>query len=646
MFNLFRNGLSAVAIILVFTVAACCPPCEPTETCPGPSEEPSADMEMDDMGMPTKACALVYLTANDPKPPLYSGIGSAHLDVPSAAQAYFDQGLRFYFAFNNRESYRAFRQAAYDAESNKVPCSACYWAQALVLGVDLNMSEQSEADRLAAKLLLHRAIEAKPSPQDWEMIRALFGRYQDCNIKDPKDKKAKKECQWARNQAYFDGMKEVLDTFGTNDPNVIALFADSAMNLSPWTYWDENGNATRKAGQQITDALNQLERALKFPGPLPNEGPIHWYIHLMEQSPTPGKAKQYADWLAPPAPLAPNAGHLVHMPSHIYFRIGDMQNAIRANKAAIDADERYFATEPYLYRPYGDRYRYSYYLHNIHFVIAAAALSGDKDQDVNGYAKRLLKWLPDKANGMRTDIYRAVYYLTKVNFSNTADIRKFARPNVFKLQPVANIAYDFTQLMADVWDKDKEKSNERLRTFDDDVDRYRKYESAEDEENLGCDTPPGRAKTELCLTAVLESLGHARVEALNGNWVEAVSAATHAVEIQAALKYTEPPLWPYPARQTLASILIQRAKAVDPTTIQGRANLAGAKRLLLKSLNEAPGDNPNEIPTGTFPGNGWAYYGLREIAELEGSSQDKVKAEADLDAHWFGAPEFHTLDRL
>src|ERR1700757_1618569 len=78
MFNLFRNGLSAVAIILVFTVAACCPPCEPTETCPGPSEEPSADMEMDDMGMPTKACALVYLTANDPKPPLYSGIGSAH----------------------------------------------------------------------------------------------------------------------------------------------------------------------------------------------------------------------------------------------------------------------------------------------------------------------------------------------------------------------------------------------------------------------------------------------------------------------------------------------------------------------------------------------------------------------------------------
>jgi tetratricopeptide (TPR) repeat protein len=646
MFNLFRSGLSAASMILVLTVAGCCPRCEPTETCPGPSEEPSADMEMDDMGMPTKACALVDLTANDPKPPLYSGIGSAHLDVPPWAQAYFDQGLRFYFAFNNRESYRAFRQAAYEAEGNGIPCSACYWAQALVLGVDLNMSEQSEPDRLEAKFLLHRSIEANPSPQDWEMIRALFGRYQDCNIKDAKDRKAKKECQWVRNQAYFYGMKRVLDTFGANDPNVIALFADSAMNLAPWTYWDENGDPNPKASEPIREALNQLERALKFPEPLPNEGPIHWYIHLMEQSPNPGDAKQYADWLAPPAPLAPNAGHLVHMPSHIYFRMGDMQNAIRANKAAIDADERYFATEPDLYRPDGDRYRYSYYPHNIHFVIAAAALSGDnKEQDINRYAEKLLKSLPDKANGMRADIYRAVYYLAKVNFSNTADIRKFARPDAFERQPVANIAYDFTQLMADIWDKDKEKSNERLRIFDDDVARYRKYQPEKGRENLSCDTPPGRAKPELCLTAVLESLGHGRVEALKGNWVDAVSAATRAVDIQDALKYTEPPLWPYPARQTLASILIQRAIAVDPATVQGRANLAGAQRLLLKSLNQAPRGNPNEIPTGTFPGNGWAYYGLWAIAD-RGGPGDVNQAKKDLDDHWFGTDDFRNLDRM
>lgn len=603
-------------------------------------------MEMDDMGMPTKACALVYLTDNDPKPPVYSGIGSAHWDVPWAAQGYFDQGLRFYFAFNNRESYRAFRQAAYEAEGRRIPCSACYWAQALVLGVDLNMSEQSEPDRLAGKFLLHRAIEANPNPEDWEMIRALFGRYQDCNIKNAKDDKEKKECQRVRNQTYFDGMKRVLDTFGANDPNVIALFADSAMNLSPWTYWGKNGNPIPKASPAITEALNQLERALKFPEPLPNEGPIHWYIHLMEQSPKPGEARQYADWLAPPAPLAPNAGHLVHMPSHIYYRLGDMQNAIRANKAAIEADERYFATEPDLYRPDGDRYRYSYYPHNIHFVIAAAVLSGDnKAQDVNGYAEKLLKSLPDKANGMRADIYRAVYYLTKLNFSSTADIRKFARPDAFDPQPVANIAYDFTQLMAAIWDK--EKSNEPIRKFDNDIARYRKYKSEKGGANLDCDTPLGYAKPELCLTAVLESLGHARVAALNGNWVDAVSAATHAVDIQDALKYTEPPLWPYPARQTLASILIQRALVVDHTTIQGRANLAGAKRLLLKSLNEAPGDNPNEIPVGTFPGNGWAYYGLREIAELDGSRQpDRDKAQADLDAHWFGDPGFRTLERM
>jgi hypothetical protein len=104
-------------------------------------------------------------------------------------------------------------------------------------------------------------------------------------------------------------------------------------------------------------------------------------------------------------------------------------------------------------------------------------------------------------------------------------------------------------------------------------------------------------------------------------------------------------LWPYPARQTLASILIQRAIAVDPATVQGRANLAGAQRLLLKSLNQAPRGNPNEIPTGTFPGNGWAYYGLWAIAD-RGGPGDVNQAKKDLDDHWFGTDDFRNLDRM
>ncbi|MGB8391167.1 MAG: hypothetical protein WCE76_26195 [Mycobacterium sp.] len=652
MFNLFRSRLSAAAFIFVFTIAACCSPSEARGGCPGSSEEamPQAPASMGtDQGMgggvgmlspETKACPLSVLTKNDPEPPLYPYIGSAHWHVPWA-QEYFDQGLRFYFAFNNRESYRAFRKAASEAKDDGIPCSACYWAQALVLGVDLNMSKESDEDRRAANDALYQAIDANPNPEDREIIQALFGRYQNCN--PHKEDEKEKECQEIRNQAYYEGMKTVLHDFGSDDPNVVTLFADAAMNLTPWNYW-KDGNPVPKFFTQITEAKKQLERALEFVQYPRNEGPIHWYIHLMEQSPTPNEAMQYAVLLAP---LAPNAGHLVHMPSHIFYRMGDMQKAIRVNKEAIEADERYFAEEPNLYRPDGDRYRYAYYPHNIHFVIAAAALNGDNN-DVNGYAETLLKSAPDKANGLRADLYRAVYYLARMNFSSTADIRKFAPPNPFDQQPLANVAYDFTQMMADMWDK--RPSEQSAGKFDEDLVNYRK---AAKKSNATCDISVSqRPGIKLCLAAILDNLRRARVGVSNTNWDEAVAAAQRAIDIQNALSdesYDEPPLWPYPTRQTLASVLIRKAVAEGPTTVRGREDLDNAKQQLSKSLNmnQSPSGNPNQMPTGTFPGNGWAYYGLWEIANRDDSGQDEInKAWQDLNDHWFGAPEFHTLDRL
>jgi hypothetical protein len=560
----------------------------------------------------TQACPLVYLTQNDPKPPLYPDIGSAHWQVPWA-QDYFDQGLRFFFAFNNRESYRAFREAAYESENNKIPCSACYWAQALVLGVDINMTKQSEPDRQAANAALHRATEANPTPEDGEIIQALFGRYQDCNDKAPK------ECRKIRNQDYYNGMKKVLEMFGNDDPNVITLFADSAMNLAPWAYWDKNGFPDSGA---TTEARNYLEKALNFGQYPQNEGPVHWYIHLMEESTTPDAAKQYADLLAP---LAPNAGHLVHMPSHIYYRVGDMRNAIRANKEAIAADEAYFGREPNLY---------GYYPHNIHFVLAAAVLSGDnQEQDVNHFAEKLFKSAPDRANGYKADYYRTVYYLAKMNFSSTADIREFVSPNPFNQQPLANIAYDYTQLMADIWDrKDCRQSAGKL---DADVAKYGK--------NLS-----GTMNASQSLVEIINNLGHAQVAVSHANWDDAVDAAQRAIVVQDALRYDEPPVWLYPVRQTLASVLIRRADADGSATDRGRQDLATAKQVLLESLNKFWGGISNLlIPMGTYPGNGWAYYGLWEIAKRDGSSPADIdRAAADLNDHWFGTAEFHTLDRL
>lgn len=595
--------------------------------------------DTDGMGMPTQACPLVNLTRNDPDPPLYPGIGSAHWHVP-VAQEYFDQGLRFFFAFNNRESYRAFRKAASEAEARRISCSACYWAQALPLGVDLNMSKQVESDRDAANNALFRATKANPSPEESLIIQALFARYQDCAGT------ARWECQKARNQGYYSGMKRVLEAFGKDDPNIITLFADSAMNLTPWNYWYNDGHTVRA---EIPEARTYLEVALNLHQYPQNEGPVHWYIHLMEGSTTPGAAKPYADLLAPSAPsnpLAPNAGHLVHMPSHIYYRIGDMRGAIEANREAIEADEAYFAREPNLYRPDGDRYKYGYYPHNIHFLLAAAVLSGD-EPDVSRYAEELLQSLPDKGNGLRADEYRSAYYFARLNFSSTADIRNFARPSPFNLQPIANLAYDFTQLMADIWDG--KKSSQWADKLEADLGEYRKTASDADKPNANCEPPPPGIQLQiprdryLCLATILHDLGRARTAASNADWDKAVAQAQHAVDIQRALRYDEPPLWLYPTRQTLASILIQRADAVGPT--EGRQYLDEAKQKLLESLNEQRDANPDEIPVGTNPGNGWAYYGLLEIAKRN-SPADVGRATLDLKTHWFGAPGFHTLDRM
>jgi hypothetical protein len=649
MFDLFRSRLSAAAFICVFTIAACCSPSEAKGGCADSSEDatPQTPATMDaDQGMgggvgmlspETPACPLSVLTKNDPEPPLYPYIGSAHWHVPWG-QEYFDQGLRFYFAFNNREAYRAFRKAASEARDNRIPCPACYWAQALVLGVDLNMSTESEKDRLAANNALDQAGADYPNPEDEKIIAALRGRYQDCNP-NKKDKKQEKKCQGIRNQAYYEGMETVLREFGRDDPNVVTLFADAAMNLTPWNFW-KDGKPVVQFSSQIMEAKKELERALNFVQYPPNEGPLHWYIHLMEQSPTPNAAEGSANLLAP---LAPSAGHLVHMPSHIFFRMGDMRKAISANKQAIVADESYFAEEPDLYRPDGDRYRYAYYPHNIHFVIAAAALSGDGD-DVNQYAEKLLQSAPAKANGLRADLYRAVYYLARMNFSSTADIRDFPRPNPLNQQPLANVAYDFTQLMADIWDK--QPSGESAGKFDKDLANYRQRS---DKPNATCDVKvrplPG---PKLCLAAILDNLRLARLKAAsNADWQGAVDAAQDAVDIQDVLSdesYDEPPLWPYPTRQTLASILIRRADSVGRTTGPGPQFLAEAKDVLSESLKKTMA-NPGEIPTGSFPGNGWAYYGLSAIA-ARGGPVDIGQATADLNQHWLGTTQFRDLDRM
>jgi hypothetical protein len=362
-----------------------------------------------------------------------------------------------------------------------------------------------------------------------------------------------------------------------------------------------------------------------------HNGLIHWYIHLMELSNDPGRAFDRAGKLAA---LAPNAGHLVHMPSHIYYRVGDMRRAIDSNLAASAADEAYF-NDPKnrLDHPDGDRYRYGYYPHTLHFRAAAAILSGSKN-DVNHATDRLHAAPPPDAEGYRKDKYREVYYLARTSFATPAEIRAFIEPDAKSaIQPRGNAAYAYAQVMADVWDG--KTPTDSLTRFDTEV---RNYPGIGSDPDKACRASiPVNGDTGLCMVAIESHLVRGRLAGLKKDWPGALAATQKAVELQAALSYDEPPDWLHSLHQTHAAMLIRQAVAQNPYLPQNQTLLRLAKDELQKSLDVH--NNRSDV----FPGNGWAYYGLWQVARyLQGD--DPVKAEAAFRAHWTGTDP--SLERM
>jgi hypothetical protein len=352
----------------------------------------------------------------------------------------------------------------------------------------------------------------------------------------------------------------------------------------------------------------------------------------MELSTDPGRAEARASQLAVPAH---NAGHLVHMPSHIYYRIGDMRNAIQYNVAASRADEVYFDDRiNKLDHPDGDRYRYGYYPHTLHFLAAAATLMGNKDR-VNDATTRLYASAPPDAEGYRKDKYREVYYLARVNLASTVEIRAFVKPEASsKVQPRGNAAYAYTQVMADLWDG--RTPTDTLSRFRDEV---KNYPNMGPDPDASCRTSIAtNGDTGLCVVAIENDLVQGRLAALGKkDWDGALKLTQQAVDLQTALAYDEPPDWLYSLHQSHAAILIRKAIAQDPYLPPGQTALRQAKEELQASLDTRT--NRSDV----FPGSGWTYFGLWQVARyLKGD--DPAKAEKAFRAHWAGADP--TLDRM
>lgn len=360
--SLYRSGAlrwlnaASVGAIWVTSVALL--------TTPGLAQEKQPRTEVAPFHHGLHAAPTAGPTAyDDASPPLFDNLGRHTWRITTRnpeAQAFFDQGLRLAYGFNHAEARRAFRQA----QRLDPHCAMCFWGEAYVLGPNINVPMEASANAPAlAALKRAQALAAYASEKEQALIAALAKRYSA----DPQADRAALDKAWA------DAVGDVAQRF-PEDIEIAVLHAEALMNTQPWDYWTDGG---RQAKGRVNEIVAELERAL---AQNPNHpGAIHLYIHAVEASDRPERAEAGADRLAV---LMPGAGHIVHMPSHIYYRVGRYRDALEANKAAVAADEAYIGA----HKPSGP-YPLAYYPHNLHFLVAAAHAAGDGKTALDAAAK-------------------------------------------------------------------------------------------------------------------------------------------------------------------------------------------------------------------------------------------------------------------
>jgi tetratricopeptide (TPR) repeat protein len=521
----------------------------------------------------------------DIEPPLWDGLGSLSYKIttPSpAAQNYFDQGLRLAYAFNHAEAQRAFREA----EKLDTHCAMCFWGEALLLGPDINVPMAEEALQPAfAAIQKARALAASASPREQMLIAALSKRYAE----DPKaDRKELDE-------AYAAAMEKAAEKF-PDDGDIAVLYAESVMDVSPWNYWQPGGHDPTPQAAPIVPTLERvLARNPAHPGA------AHYYIHAVEASDRPQRAEPFADRLRGAMPAA---GHLVHMPSHIYYRVGRYLDAFSVNKSAVAVDETYLSATD---APMGV-YRLGYYPHNIHFMMAAAQMAGD-GAVVIAAAEKLRNLIPDEvARGIAmTHPIKAAPYFAHAQFSAPDTI--LALPNPGADIPYAQAMWRYARSLAATAKGDFTGAEAEANAITGIANRA----------DFSALQAVGIPATDVLKLA--RALADGRLAQAQGDSQAAIASFEEAAALQDGLPYTEPPFWYYPVRQTLAAALLQA----------GRLDEAEAQ--FKRALERAPN-------------NGWSYYGLAKVYAAQGNAAAAKQAEENLAKTWIGNRSLLQLSKL
>ena len=506
------------------------------------------------------------------KATLMTGLGDLHHPVSTStpeAQKFFDQGMRLIYAFNHQEAAGSFERAA----ELDPKMAMAYWGLAEAVGPNYNDPADSDRYKKAHEAIAKaESLAANASSSEKAYIAAMALRF-------PADPAADHRLAAER---YRNAMGDLVKQF-PDDLDAATLFAEAGMNLHPWGLWHPDG--TPEGGTE--DIIAALESVLKRD---PNHmGAIHYYIHAVEASPNPERALAAANRLAA---LAPAAGHLVHMPGHVYIRTGDFEAAVKTNQLAAAADRAYLQANsgPGLYGA-------MYYSHNLHFIATCSAMNGNYAE-----ARKAAEMLAAHVGPMVKDIpplegFMTVPLAVEVRFQKWDQILTMPQPPAG--MQTTTVFWHFARGMA--------------------LAAKGKVAEAEAEHKIVSEaadkTPPDQVfampvnnKAKDVLNIATNVLG-AKIALAKKDSANAMSMLRRAVAVQDSLKYDEPPDWFYPVRESLGAVLLLNGNAAE------------AEKVFREDLDRNP-RNPRSL------------FGLAEALRAQNRAYDAQFVDKQFQSNW------------
>lgn len=530
---------------------------------------------------PQQSSDQMKMTMDEKPATLVAGLGSHHHPVSTAnteAQKFFDQGLTFVYAFNHDEAIRSFKRAA----ELDPQLAMAYWGIAYALGPNINLDVDPAREKAAYEAAQKAVSLSTRAPENERAyIEAVAKRYSP----DPKaDLKALAV-------AYKTAMGELMRRY-PDDLDAATLYAESAMDLRPWQLWTSDGKPA-EGTEEIVAVLESVLR--RDPDHI---GAIHYYIHAVEASPHPERALVYVAKL--PAQV-PSAGHLVHMPAHIYMRTGDYEAAAMSNKDAAAADQAYIKS-----RGGQGVYPLMYYNHNVHFLAIAYSMTGQFAESIKaarqleGNVSPYLKEMP------MLEGFATVPMLVLVRFHRWDEIMKLSQPDAGLVG--LNAVYHFARGMAQVASGNVEKAESERQLL----------LAAMKAIPAGAQFGLNKASDVL---SIAENVLDARLAVARHDNKSAIELLRKAVATEDALAYDEPPAWFLPVREMLGGVLLRSGDSAEAERVF-RADLDKNQR------------------------NGRSLFGLRESLKAEGKTNAAQQVSQEFERAWKNADTVLSLEEL